>query len=81
MKATRSAVARGLPFRPEPAGAVALHAATRTTVRPARERVRNKTDGDDKAKKPAGTPAKKPPVPRKAPARGRYVDEYARPAA
>lgn len=73
-------VSTGLPPFHDRAAA-ALHAVVRNTVRPARERVRNKSDGDDKARKPAGDPPKKPVAPRKAPARGRYVDEYARPIA
>lgn len=48
-------------------------------VRPGRVRNRVKTGLDEKAKKPAGDGAKKTPPVRKAPARGRYVDEYARP--
>jgi hypothetical protein len=49
-------------------------------VRPGRIRNRKKTEPDETIKKPAdGVRSKSPPV-RKAPARGRYVDEYARPA-
>ena len=51
-----------------------------TSVRPGRVRNRNKTEGEEKVKKPAGEIRKKSPPARKAPARGRYVDEYARPA-
>jgi hypothetical protein len=47
--------------------------------RPARGRNRTKTELDEKIRKPADNAPKKTP-PRKAPARGRYVDEYARPA-
>jgi len=50
------------------------------TVRPGRVRNRTKTEPDEKAKKPADGVNKKAPPARKAPARGRYVDEYARPA-
>jgi hypothetical protein len=51
-----------------------------TTVRPGRVRNRTKTELDEKVKKPADGVRKKSPPARKAPARGRYVDEYARPA-
>ena len=51
-----------------------------TSVRPGRVRNRNKTEGEEKIKKPADETRKKSPPARKAPARGRYVDEYARPA-
>ena len=51
-----------------------------TTVRPGRVRNRTKTEPEEKAKKPADGVRKKAPPARKAPARGRYVDEYARPA-
>ncbi len=51
-----------------------------SSVRTGRVRGRVKTGTDEKVKKPAdGAPKKSPPL-RKAPARGRYVDEYARPA-
>jgi hypothetical protein len=49
-------------------------------VRPGRVRNRTKTEPEDKVKKPADGVRKKAPPARKAPARGRYVDEYARPA-
>ena len=50
-----------------------------SSVRPGRVRNRSKPDLEEKIKKPAdGVPKKSPPA-RKAPARGRYVDEYARP--
>lgn len=49
-------------------------------VRPGRVRNRSKTEPDEKVKKPADGVRKKSPPPRKAPSRGRYVDEYARPA-
>jgi hypothetical protein len=56
-----------------------LAAAGVGTVRPGRVRNRPKAEPDDKVKKPAdGVPKKSPPT-RKAPSRGRYVDEYARP--
>ncbi len=51
-----------------------------TTVRPGRVRNRTKTEPDEKVKKPADGVRKKAPPARKAPPRGRYVDEYARPA-
>jgi hypothetical protein len=49
-------------------------------VRPGRVRNRTKTEPEEKVKKPADGVRKKAPPARKAPARGRYVDEYARPA-
>ena len=51
-----------------------------STVRPGRVRNRSETEADEKVKKPADGVRKKSPPARKAPARGRYVDEYARPA-
>ncbi len=51
-----------------------------SSVRPGRVRNRTKTELDEKLKKPADSIRKKSPPARKAPARGRYVDEYARPA-
>lgn len=51
-----------------------------TSVRPGRGRSRVKSDADEKVKKPADGVRKKAPQPRKTPSRGRYVDEYARPA-
>ncbi|WP_296756030.1 hypothetical protein [Thiobacillus sp.] len=51
-----------------------------TSVRPGRIRNRSKTELDEKVKKPADSVRKKSPPARKPPARGRYVDEYARPA-
>ena len=51
-----------------------------TSVRPGRGRNRVKTEVDEKVKKPADGVRKKSPPVRKTPARGRYVDEYARPA-
>lgn len=51
-----------------------------SVVRPGRVRNRTKTELDEKIKKPAEGGRKKSPPARKAPARGRYVDEYARPA-
>lgn len=48
--------------------------------RPGRVRNRTKTEPEEKVKKPADGVRKKAPPARKAPARGRYVDEYARPA-
>ena len=51
-----------------------------TSVRPGRGRNRTKTEVDEKVKKPPEGVRKKTPPARKAPARGRYVDEYAQPA-
>lgn len=51
-----------------------------STGRPDRARPRGKAELDDKLKKPADGVRKKSPPARKAPARGRYVDEYARPS-
>lgn len=51
-----------------------------STVSPGRSRSRTKTELDEKIKKPAGGVRKKAPPARKAPSRGRFVDEYARPA-
>ncbi|MBU1395062.1 MAG: hypothetical protein KKE84_02815 [Gammaproteobacteria bacterium] len=51
-----------------------------TTVRPGRVRNRPKAESEEKVKKPADGVRKKSPPARKAPPRGRYVDEYARPA-
>jgi len=58
-----------------------LLAAEVGTVRPGRVRNRTKTEPEEKVKKPADgvRDNKKSPPARKAPARGRYVDEYARP--
>lgn len=53
---------------------------TGTSVRPSRVRNRGKTETGEKIKKPTEE-SRKPPATRKAPARGRYVDEYAHPAA
>lgn len=50
------------------------------SVRPGRVRNRTKTEPEEKVKKPTDGARKKSPPARKAPARGRYVDEYARPA-
>jgi hypothetical protein len=50
-----------------------------TTVRPGRGRTRVKPQAEEKIKKPADGVSKKSPPARKAPTRGRYVDEYARP--
>ncbi|OJW43439.1 MAG: hypothetical protein BGO60_04585 [Thiobacillus sp. 65-1059] len=62
------------------ADAAVAAAGTTTSVRPGRVRNRSKTELDEKLKKPADSVRKKSPPTRKAPARGRYVDEYARPA-
>jgi len=48
--------------------------------RPGRSRSRTKAELDEKIKKPADGVRKKAPPARKAPSRGRFVDEYARPA-
>ena len=53
--------------------------ATGTTVRPGRGRIQPKSENTDKAKSQPPASRKKSPPARKAPARGRYVDEYARP--
>jgi hypothetical protein len=53
--------------------------AVSTAIRPGRGRTRAKTEPDEKIKKPADGVRKKAPPARKAPSRGRYVDEYARP--
>jgi hypothetical protein len=59
----------------------AAHAAgVGSVVRPGRVRNRSKTEVEEKVKKPTDGVRKKSPPARKAPARGRYVDEYARPA-
>lgn len=50
-----------------------------SAVRPGRGRNRVKSGPEEKLKKPADGERKKSPPARKAPARGRYVDEYARP--
>jgi hypothetical protein len=51
-----------------------------TSVRPGNGRNRTKTEPDEKTRKPVDNkvPRKSPPA-RKAPSRGRYVDEYACP--
>ena len=59
---------------------LADEAGVSTSVRPGRGRNRVKTDGDGTVKKPADGVRKKSPPARKTPSRGRYVDEYARPA-
>ncbi len=51
-----------------------------TSVRPGRGRNRVKPEADEKVKKPTDGTRKKSPPARKTPSRGRYVDEYARPA-
>lgn len=64
----------------DPPRSVFAAATVGSTVRPGRGRTRPPGGVEDKLKKPAdGVPKKTPPA-RKAPARGRYVDEYARPA-
>ncbi len=51
---------------------------TGTSVRPGRVRNRTKTEQDEKVRKPSDKVTRKSPPARKAPSRGRYVDEYAR---
>ena len=59
---------------------MATAAGVTTSVRPGRGRSRTKTELEEKVKKPADSVVrKKSPPARKAPSRGRYVDEYARP--
>jgi hypothetical protein len=67
---------------PDPITGIALADAASSGggVRPARGGGRVKTGLDPKAKKPIDNVPKKTPPTRKAPTRGRYVDEYARPA-
>ena len=57
-----------------------LLAAEVGSVRPGRIRNRTKTEPEEKVKKPVDDGRKKTPPARKSPSRGRYVDEYARPA-
>lgn len=59
---------------------LAAAAGVTSAVRPGRGRNRVKSELDEKIKKPAEGVRKKAPPARKAPSRGRYVDEYARPA-
>lgn len=51
-----------------------------STIRPSRSRTRAVTEPAEKSKSPVVSERKKTPPARKTPARGRYVDEYARPA-
>lgn len=51
-----------------------------STGRAERVRPRGKTEADEKLRKPVDGVRKKSPPARKAPARGRFVDEYAQPA-
>lgn len=51
-----------------------------TVIRPDRGRSRAKNEQGEKTKKPSDGVRKKSPPVRKAPARGRFVDEYARPS-
>ena len=70
-----------VPFAPQDRGiGLADAVAVGTAIRPGRGRPRAKTELDEKIKKPADSIRKKVPPARKAPSRGRYVDEYARPA-
>lgn len=72
-----------LPPKPSPrppADGAARAAGIGSVVRPGRVRNRPKAEVEEKVKKPADGARKKSPPARKAPARGRYVDEYARPA-
>jgi hypothetical protein len=50
-----------------------------TSVRPGRGRNRTKTEQEEKIRKPVDNVPRKSPPARKAPSRGRYVDEYAYP--
>jgi hypothetical protein len=52
---------------------------TGTTVRPGRGRTQPKSENSEKVRTVPPASRKKSPPARKAPARGRYVDEYARP--
>lgn len=63
-----------------PGRSLAAAVGVSTSVRPGRGRNRVKTEVDEKIKKPADGVRKKSPPVRKTPSRGRYVDEYARPA-
>jgi hypothetical protein len=49
------------------------------TVRPSRSRTPPKSESGEKARKLPPASRQKAPTPRKAPSRGRYIDEYARP--
>ena len=70
-----------VPFAPPDRGiSLADAVAVGTAIRPGRSQPRAKTELDEKIKKPADSVRKKAPPARKAPSRGRYVDEYARPA-
>lgn len=62
----------------EPSGAATRAGATQPT---GRVRPRGKAETGETPRKPAISERKKAPPARKAPARGRYVDEYAHPAA
>jgi len=53
--------------------------ASGTTVRPGRGRTQPKSENSEKVRPVPPASRKKSPPARKAPARGRYVDEYARP--
>jgi len=66
--------------RPGPARFTVAAADVGSVGRPGRVSNRTKTEPEAKVKKPADGVRKKTPPARKAPARGRYVDEYARPA-
>jgi hypothetical protein len=65
---------------PEPGISLADGTGVGSTVRPGRGRSRTKTELEEKIRKPADGVRKKTPPARKAPSRGRFVDEYARPA-
>lgn len=80
MKHDRDALPSRKPWPHPPTEVTALAAGVGSVVRPGRVRNRPKTEVEEKAKKPADGVRKKSPPARKAPARGRYVDEYARPA-
>jgi hypothetical protein len=71
---------RGQDFEQHTGPSLAAAVGVSTSVRPGRGRTRVKTEVEDKIKKPADGVRKKSPPARKTPSRGRYVDEYARPA-
>ncbi len=71
---------RGQDFAQHAGPSLAAAVGVSTSVRPGRGRTRVKTEVEDKVKKPADGVRKKSPPARKTPSRGRYVDEYARPA-
>lgn len=78
--ATHEAAAGGRRAAPAGRPRARLEAGEVGGVRPGRVRNRTKTEPEQKVKKPADGSQKKTPPARKAPSRGRYVDEYARPS-